>query len=83
MNSYSDPGQHVFWILSRASGVVALILAAVSVGMGLAMAMRAAKGPGVKGGPKKTRTSYFYSGSFHPFGATWGGKFAGPSPAPE
>src|SRR4051794_39357281 len=46
MNSYSDPGQHIFWILSRASGVVALILAAVSVGMGLAMAMRAAKGPG-------------------------------------
>ena len=39
-------------------------------------AQRAAKGPGVKGGPKKTRTSYFYSGSFHPFGATWGGKFA-------
>ena len=46
MNSYSDPGQHIFWILSRASGVVALILTAVSVGMGLAMAMRAAKGPG-------------------------------------
>jgi sulfoxide reductase heme-binding subunit YedZ len=46
MNSYTDPGQHIFWILSRASGVVALILAAVSVGMGLAMAMRAAKGPG-------------------------------------
>jgi|tagenome__1003787_1003787.scaffolds.fasta_scaffold20943599_2 sulfoxide reductase heme-binding subunit YedZ len=46
MSSYSDPGHHVFWILSRASGVVALVLAAVSVGMGLAMAMRAAKGPG-------------------------------------
>jgi sulfoxide reductase heme-binding subunit YedZ len=46
VNSYTDPGQHVFWIASRASGVVALILAAVSVGMGLAMAMRAAKGPG-------------------------------------
>jgi sulfoxide reductase heme-binding subunit YedZ len=46
VNSYSDPSQHIFWILSRASGVVALILAAVSVGMGLAMAMRAAKGPG-------------------------------------
>ena len=46
MSSYTDPGQHVFWIASRASGVVALILAAVSVGMGLAMAMRAAKGPG-------------------------------------
>jgi predicted ferric reductase len=46
VSSYTDPGQHVFWIASRASGVVALILAAVSVGMGLAMAMRAAKGPG-------------------------------------
>jgi sulfoxide reductase heme-binding subunit YedZ len=46
MTSFSDPGQHIFWILSRASGVVALILASVSVGMGLAMAMRAAKGPG-------------------------------------
>lgn len=46
MNAYSDPGQHIFWILSRASGVVALVLAAISVGLGLAMAMRAAKGPG-------------------------------------
>ncbi|HJP87462.1 MAG TPA: transglycosylase domain-containing protein [Candidatus Limnocylindrales bacterium] len=39
-------------------------------------AQRAAKGPGVRGGPKKTRTMYFYSLGFHPFGATWGGKFA-------
>jgi sulfoxide reductase heme-binding subunit YedZ len=46
VNSYTDPGQHLFWIISRASGVVALVLVAVSVGMGLAMAMRAAKGPG-------------------------------------
>ena len=46
MTSYTDPGQHLFWIASRASGVVALVLAAVSVGMGLAMAMRSAKGPG-------------------------------------
>jgi methionine sulfoxide reductase heme-binding subunit len=46
VNSYSDPGQHIFWIASRAFGVVALILAAVSVGLGLAMAMRSAKGPG-------------------------------------
>jgi membrane peptidoglycan carboxypeptidase len=38
-------------------------------------AQRAAKGPGVRGGPKKTRTMYFYSLGFHPFGATWGGKF--------
>jgi methionine sulfoxide reductase heme-binding subunit len=46
VNSYTDPGQHIFWIASRAFGVVALILAAVSVGLGLAMAMRSAKGPG-------------------------------------
>lgn len=46
MTSYTDPSQHLFWIASRASGVVALVLAAVSVGMGLAMAMRSAKGPG-------------------------------------
>jgi membrane peptidoglycan carboxypeptidase len=36
-------------------------------------AQRAAKGPGVRGGPKRTRTMYFYSLGFHPFGATWGG----------
>jgi sulfoxide reductase heme-binding subunit YedZ len=46
MNSYTDPGQHLFWIASRAFGVVALVFVAVSVGMGLAMAMRSAKGPG-------------------------------------
>lgn len=38
-------------------------------------AQRAAKGPGVRGGPKKTRTMYFYSLGFKPYGATWGGKF--------
>ena len=46
MNSYTDPGQHLFWIASRSLGVVALVLTSVSVGLGLAMAMRAAKGPG-------------------------------------
>jgi len=39
-------------------------------------AARAAKGTGVAGGPKNNRTTYFYNFSFHPFGATWGGKFA-------
>jgi membrane peptidoglycan carboxypeptidase len=38
-------------------------------------AQRAAKGPGTRGGPKNTRTMYFYSLGFHPFGATWGGAF--------
>ena len=37
---------------------------------------RAARGPGVRGGPKATRTSYFYDGSFLPFGRTWGAPFA-------
>jgi len=39
-------------------------------------AARAARGTGVAGGPKNNRTTYFYNFSFHPFGATWGGKFA-------
>jgi hypothetical protein len=37
---------------------------------------RAAIGPGEKGGPKGTRTSYFYNASFAPFGETWGAPFA-------
>ena len=36
---------------------------------------RAAKGSGVRGGPKGTRTSYFYNGAFTPFGRTWGAPF--------
>jgi membrane peptidoglycan carboxypeptidase len=54
-------------------------------------AKRAARGPGISGGPKGTRTSYFYGGfpAFYPFGRTWGGAFAptglcpiGPPPSP-
>ena len=37
---------------------------------------RAARGPGVSGGPKGTRTAYFYGGGFFPFGRSWGGSFA-------
>ena len=33
---------------------------------------RAAKGPGVAGGPKNTRTAYFYNGLFNPYGHSWG-----------
>ena len=36
---------------------------------------RAARGVGVRGGPKNTRTMYFYNLSFAPFGRTWGGPF--------
>ena len=47
---------------------------------------RAAKGSGVRGGPKGSRTIYFYNGAFTPFGRTWGAPFAPkdvcPIPAP-
>ena len=39
-------------------------------------AARAAKGPGRRGGPEGTRTSYFYTNSFAPFGRSWGAPFA-------
>jgi len=39
-------------------------------------AARAAKGSGVRGGPRRTPTSYFFDGYLVPFGRTWGGKFA-------
>ena len=41
-----------------------------------AWANRAAKGVGVRGGSKGTRTAYFYGSGFYPFGRTWGAKFA-------
>ena len=37
---------------------------------------RAAKGAGVRGGPRRTATSYFFDGFVVPFGRTWGGQFA-------
>ncbi|HXU85276.1 MAG TPA: transglycosylase domain-containing protein [Verrucomicrobiae bacterium] len=39
-------------------------------------ARRAARGSGVGGGLKGSRTQYFYDNSFTPFGRTWGGIFA-------
>ena len=40
---------------------------------------RAAHGQGAAGGPKGTRTAYFYGGGFFPFGQTWGGGGFAPS----
>jgi membrane peptidoglycan carboxypeptidase len=40
---------------------------------------RASHGAGVSGGPKRTRTSYFYGGGFYPFGRTWGSTGSPPS----
>jgi membrane peptidoglycan carboxypeptidase len=33
---------------------------------------RAARGPGVRGGPDRTRTAYFYNGQYMPYGRSWG-----------
>jgi ferredoxin-NADP reductase len=40
-----DPMEHLWWLVSRASGVVALVLMAASVAAGLAMAGRATRVP--------------------------------------
>jgi len=41
VNQYTDPTQHLFWLSSRALGIVAIILLAASVSMGLLMSSRA------------------------------------------
>jgi membrane peptidoglycan carboxypeptidase len=49
---------------------------------------RAQRGPGVAGGPDRTRTTYFYNRSFMPYGASWGPLLNGagcetPGPSPS
>ena len=49
---------------------------------------RAERGPGVAGGPDRTRTAYFYNNRFTPYGRTWGPYVDGdgcgaPSPSPS
>jgi methionine sulfoxide reductase heme-binding subunit len=41
-----DPTHYLFWLTSRAAGVTAFALASISVGLGLTMAGRLARGPG-------------------------------------
>jgi methionine sulfoxide reductase heme-binding subunit len=41
-----DPTHYIFWLTSRAAGVTAFALASISVGLGLTMAGRLARGPG-------------------------------------
>jgi methionine sulfoxide reductase heme-binding subunit len=43
----SDPAHHLFWLSSRAFGVVALLLVSLSVGFGLALAGRVVRRPGL------------------------------------
>ena len=45
--SSTDPGHHLFWLSSRAFGVVAMVLVSLSVGVGLALAGRISKRPGM------------------------------------
>jgi methionine sulfoxide reductase heme-binding subunit len=52
MTTYTDPGQHVFWLASRALGVTALVLVALSVGLGLALSGRIVRVPG---GPARVK----------------------------
>ena len=52
MTTYTDPGQHVFWLASRALGVTALVLVALSVGLGLALSGRLVRVPG---GPARVK----------------------------
>ena len=47
--SSSDPGQHVYWLASRALGVVAIVLVGLTVGLGLAMSARLVRRPGLPG----------------------------------
>jgi len=42
-----NPAEHSWWLASRASGIVAMILITASVFIGLALSTRALKGPGM------------------------------------
>jgi sulfoxide reductase heme-binding subunit YedZ len=44
MSRAADPTQHIWWLMSRASGIVALGLITAAVGLGLAMANRLFRG---------------------------------------
>ena len=46
MTALATTGSHVFWVTSRAAGIVALILTSASVGVGLSMSGRLVKGRG-------------------------------------
>ena len=48
MNARAEPITYLWWLVSRASGIVALLLISLSVLMGLAMANKAIRRPGLK-----------------------------------
>jgi sulfoxide reductase heme-binding subunit YedZ len=60
--SSSDPTQHLFWLSSRAFGVVALVLVSLSVGVGLALAGRVSRRPGLPAQLKRLHESLALAG---------------------
>lgn len=57
-----DPGQHAFWLASRAVGVVALALISLAVGLGLALSSRLGRRPGSVNGLKRVHEAIALSG---------------------
>ena len=62
MTSPHDPSQHVFWLASRAFGVVAIVLVSLSVGVGLALAGRFGRRPGLPARLKRMHESLALAG---------------------
>ena len=58
----TDPTQHLFWLSSRAFGVVALVLVSLSVGVGLALAGRMSRRPGLPAQLKRAHESLALAG---------------------
>jgi sulfoxide reductase heme-binding subunit YedZ len=58
----TDPTHHLFWLSSRAFGVVALVLVSLSVGVGLALAGRVSRRPGLPGRLKRLHESLALAG---------------------
>jgi sulfoxide reductase heme-binding subunit YedZ len=58
----TDPTHHLFWLSSRAFGVVALVLVSLSVGVGLALAGRVSRRRGLPGKLKRLHESLALAG---------------------
>jgi sulfoxide reductase heme-binding subunit YedZ len=58
----TDPTHHLFWLSSRAFGVVALVLVSLSVGVGLALAGRVGRRPGLPAQLKRLHESLALAG---------------------
>jgi sulfoxide reductase heme-binding subunit YedZ len=62
MSGGADPAQHIWWLSSRALGIVALVLVSLSVGLGLAMAGRLGRRPGLPARMKNLHEALALSG---------------------